>query len=235
MKKNREFMGLLKELSVLYVEDEDGVCKNIAEYLRRLVKNVYIATDGVEGWDLYSKFKPDIIILDINMPNLNGIELAKKIRSVDKKSRILVTTAYTDKEYMIDAVELMLSRYLIKPFDTANLLKALQKCVSELQEVKFKKKEFNLGGGIVYDYRAKILYMNKRDIPLTKHELALLDLFIEEEGDIMTYEFIEYRVWDKKPMTPEGLRSLIKILRKKTYPQLIENIHGIGYRLKIIN
>ena len=77
--------------------------------------------------------------------------------------------------------------------------------------------------------------MNRKNISLTKHELALLDLFIEEEGDIMTYEFIEYKVWDKKPMTPEGLRSLIKILRRKAYPELIENIHGIGYRLKIID
>ena len=136
---------------MLNVEDEEGICENIAEYIRRLVKNVYIATDGNQGWDLYIEFKPDIIILDINMLNLNGIELAKKIRLNDKKSRILVTTAYTDKEYMLDAVELMLSRYLIKPFDTSDLLKALEKCVNELREIRFKKKEFNLGGGIIYE------------------------------------------------------------------------------------
>lgn len=234
METNRDFIEKLRALDILYIEDEEGVCKNIAEYLRRLARKVYIASDGVEGLKLYSKFKPDIIILDINMPNLNGIELTKKIREKDKKTRILVTTAHTDKEYMIDAVELIISRYLIKPFNTSKLLRALEKCVQELQEIKFKKKEFYLGGGVVYDYKTKILTIDNKVVSLTKHELLLLDLFIEQEGDIMTYEFIEYKVWDKKPMTPEALRSLIKNLRKKSYPELIENIHGIGYRLKII-
>ena len=88
--------GAAKDIQLLYVEDDDNIRKVYERYLKRKVKNLLVAVDGQEGLDMYLKYKPDVILTDIKMPIMNGLEMSKKIRDLDNTIPIIVTTAHTE-------------------------------------------------------------------------------------------------------------------------------------------
>ena len=95
----------LKSLTILYVEDEALIRQNAVEYLSRYCHIVLEASNGEEGYALYKQHSPDLIISDIKIPKLSGLEFASNIRLEDKKTPIIITTAHTDTEYLLKAVE----------------------------------------------------------------------------------------------------------------------------------
>lgn len=129
---NGKMLDKLQTLKVLYAEDEEGIRKNIADSLRYYVKEVFETSNGDEAYRIYQDKASDIILSDIHMPILNGIELVKKIREQDRKTPIIMITAHIDKKYLMDAVELHMEKYLVKPIDLDILLQTLEKCVSIL-------------------------------------------------------------------------------------------------------
>ena len=119
----------LQNLTLLYAEDEVGIRENIADSLRYYVKEVYEVNDGEEGYELYLEKTPDIILTDIRMPNVNGIEFIKKIRQTNKNIPVVMITAHTDKEYLLDAIELHMEKYIVKPIDLDKLFEKLIKII----------------------------------------------------------------------------------------------------------
>ncbi|NVJ53153.1 MAG: response regulator [Campylobacteraceae bacterium] len=119
--------NLLKRLSVLYVEDDESVRNELVSLLSNFFQNVFSAKDGQEGLEVYKKRKNDIdvIIADINMPNLTGIEMVKKIRETDKDISILFATAYSDNEFLSEAIKLKVFEYITKPIDIRKLMSVL--------------------------------------------------------------------------------------------------------------
>ena len=132
---------LLKKLShykVLYAEDDLGVRKNVNELLSLLLKEVYLASDGQEALELFKEHAPDLIITDIKMPRLTGIELVKKIRETDDAVHIIMITAYTEVDFMLQAIELSLLRYIVKPITEPKLFEALEKFLQSKEKNYFK-------------------------------------------------------------------------------------------------
>jgi len=113
---------LLKINSILYVEDEKIIQKELAEILEKLCNKLYLADDGVQGLTQYNNYKPDIIISDIKMPFMNGIEMAKNIKKQDPKAHIIFTTAFSDTEFFQEALQLQVEGYILKPIDLALLI-----------------------------------------------------------------------------------------------------------------
>lgn len=111
----------LKQISLLYVEDSRAMREILAKRLEKRVKKLIVAEDGEEGFEKYCQYKPDIILTDIEMPKLNGFELAKKIRQDNKDAIIIVLSAHTDSSFLLDALELNISGYLLKPVDKDKL------------------------------------------------------------------------------------------------------------------
>ena len=118
-------MDKFKKYTILYVEDDEGVRTINSRFLQRMFNELYLAVDGEEAYELYNKYSPDIILTDINMPRLNGIDLSKRIRENDSSVKIIISTAFSDKKYLLDAIELNLEKYIIKPLYSRNLLPAL--------------------------------------------------------------------------------------------------------------
>lgn len=118
---------LLKRLKLLYVEDDTNVRNELTSLLSNFFENVYTAEDGQAGLELYKEKQSeiDIIIADINMPRLSGIGMLEKIREFDKNVPIIFTTAYSDTEFLIDAIKLKVFEYIIKPIDIRQLMKSL--------------------------------------------------------------------------------------------------------------
>ena len=223
---------MLKNFTILYVEDEEMVRRNAVEYLSRIAKRVLEAKDGKEAIKIWADEKPDIIITDINMPRLNGLDMASYIRAQDKEVQIIVATAHSDTEYLLRAVELQLVKYIIKPITKDKLIQALEMSVSLIED----KSKFNLQLSESCSYNAyeKVIYEEEREIKLTKNETLFLDLLAHHHTRVVSYEEIEAAVWPYEGMSQDAIRSLVRGLRKKVPEGAVENISGSGYRLKTL-
>jgi two-component system response regulator VanR len=222
---------MLKNFTVLYVEDDTIVRKNAVEYLRRLAKAVYEAKDGKDAIAMWKEHKPDIIITDINMPRLNGLDMASYIRNLDKEVQIIIATAHSDTQNLLRAVELQLVKYIIKPITKEKLVEALQKSLDLMQD----KSKFNLhlSADSYYNAYEKTIFTYNNEIKLTKNETLFLDLLSENHSRVLKYDEIEKAIWEYGGMSQDAIRSLVRGLRKKMPENTIENISGVGYRLHI--
>jgi len=220
----------LKELIVLYAEDDSVILDQASTYLKKHCKDVLTAKDGLEALDTYKLYNPDIVISDIKMPKLDGIALARAIRRVDKKTPIILATAYSDNAYLIKAVELQLIKYLIKPITPTALLDALLTAMEHIHSDNQSVDE--LGDNIFFDHLNRALHIDGEVVELTKKESKLLSVLARHKGNSVSYETIEQSVWHDSYMSYDTLRSLVRNLRKKVPALKIENISGLGYRLQ---
>lgn len=137
-------------------------------------------------------------------------------------------TAHIDKKYLMDAVELHMEKYLVKPIDLDILLQTLEKCVSILDINNIVKLEVDKDYS--YDFDKKELYYKNKSINLNKKEMLFFEVLIKNQRKITTYEELQSRVWGADIMTDSALRSLVRNLRKKLPTDIIINISGLGYR-----
>ena len=223
---DKSLISNLKNFTILYIEDEEGIRKNITEVLKDLFKETYVAKNASEGYKLYEKNRPDLIITDIKMPNETGIELIKRIRKVDSKVRVIITSAHTDLEYMLEATELHLVKYIIKPLTEGKLTEALEAFVKSFDRARV----YNLLEGWLFDESKSIIQSPNEEFKLTKKENQFLKLLIQKNR-IITYEEMENIIWNEDIMTPNAMRLFIKNFRKKLPTAVLKNVQGTGYRL----
>jgi len=217
----------LKAFTVLYVEDEDGIRNNIQEILAHLFKETFTAKNVSEAHLKYIQNKPDLIITDIKMSGESGIDLIKKVRQEDSKTRIIITSAHTDLEYMLQAAELHLVKYIIKPITQEKLMDALISFLKTHESSKI----YNLSTTCIFDYSKSIITSKDEKFDLTKKESAFLKLLITKNR-IISYEEMESHIWDEDSiMTPNAMRLFIKNFRKKLPANSLKNIQGTGYKL----
>lgn len=115
------------DLTLLYVEDEPDTREQLAEFLRRRVRQLLVAANGHEGIELYQRHRPELVVTDIRMPLVDGLSMAREIKDLDRWARIVVTTAHSDTGYLLEAIEADIDGYVLKPVDTRRLLAVLAK------------------------------------------------------------------------------------------------------------
>jgi len=126
----------LKNLTVLYVEDEEDVREEVVDILNLKVAELYVATNGQEGYDQYKQNQPDIIITDIKMPIIDGIEMISKIRQEDLEIPIVITSAFNETEFFKTAIDLHVDKYIIKPIDIVQLFSVLNRAALVIYQKK---------------------------------------------------------------------------------------------------
>lgn len=126
-------METLYPYKVLFVEDEKATRENYTMYLKMLFTEVYEAADGEKAYEIYKDKKPDIMIIDINIPKLNGLDLLRKIRETDYNTEAIMLTAHTDKSFLLDANSLKITKYLVKPINRKDLNETLNLTISKLE------------------------------------------------------------------------------------------------------
>jgi len=227
-------MNLLKNKTLLYGEDELDIQKHYSNYFKHYFKIIYTANDGKDALGKYREYKPDIIILDINMPYLSGLEVARKIREDDNDVSIILLTARSDKKALIEAVELGLVTYLEKPI----CRDALKKALAKLNQKEKSKNNINLwfykNNYYVWDKIKQQLFYQQQ-VLLTKQEILLLEILISNNGAKVSYQTIYEKVWfnEDKEYKESTIKTLISALRIKLPPKAIENVYGMGYYLNI--
>lgn len=202
-----------ENLKILVVEDEDIARENCVEFLEEYFKNIYEATNALDALKLYEKIKPHIIISDIQMPKLNGLEFISKVREKDDNTQIIILTAFCDKEYLLRAVELQLVKYLIKPINEKELEKALKSACENLN-----KEESNiipLDNNLKFDMYNLTLVQDDDIVKLRTKEIDFLYLLLLNKNRYVKYQEIENFVWSDEVMTKDALKTLVKNLKKK--------------------
>ena len=220
-----------KNIKILYVEDDEIARENGIEYLENYFEHIYEASDAIKALQLYEKHKPDIIITDIQMPKLNGLEFVKRIRQKDKKTQVIVITAFCDKSYLLKAIELQLVKYLVKPVNEKEFEEALFLCINALKSdetniIKLDEKTY-------FDTYNKNLVINDEIVKLRTKELEFLLLLIKNKNRYVSYEEIENYVWENSVMTKDALKTLVKNIKTKIPKDLILNLSNSGYKIAI--
>ena len=218
---------------ILLVEDEKAIRENYVTYLKMFFSEVFEAEDGEKAYELYKLKKPDIMIIDINIPKLNGLDLLERIRENDYSTKAIMLTAHSDKSFLLKAVGLKLTRYLVKPVSRKDLKEALKLTIDEV--LKFNVitvQKIDLPDDYSWDFQLKELKYHNVIVELTNKEKIFLELLFSHKNRVFTYDEISDYVWGYDDSIPlNGLKNIVKRLRKKLPEDTILNIFNEGYKI----
>lgn len=221
-------MMLLKEKSVLFAEDDMITRVQMTEILGILFAKVYTACDGEEAYKIFEEESPDIIITDIKMPKRDGINLIKRIRQSNYKIPIILMTSFAEQKLLLDAANLSIDGYLVKPVELEKLTFAVCKAI---QRTNKKEGLIALGRNLFYNSATKELYQNGIVVTLGVKEQELLVLLLHNRDRTITKEEIGRKLWPIDPICESAIKNIILRLRKKLGLDIIISVRGIGYRL----
>lgn len=220
---------------ILIVEDEPISLEMLSKTLKEDF-NVLTADNGKKGFELYKKFNPHIIISDLNMPIMNGIELIQKIRELDQNSKIIITTFKNDVQTLLQASELKLFKYLIKPIDFIALKNIIKESIEELNRFNTVALNLiNISPTLIWKTSEFELFSNNQIVKLTPKEKKVLNLLLQKPNQVFTYNEIIYEVWEKNNEIGDRktLKTMITSLRKKIEDVEINNVYGYGYKIAL--
>ncbi|MEH7502611.1 diguanylate cyclase [Neobacillus drentensis] len=151
-----------QDVKVLYVEEEKFSREKLLRVLNRRFVNVNVAIDGVEGFQLYQRYQPDLIICDIKMNETSGLEMIKEIRALNDQVQVIVTTAYDDHDFIIQSIASIVNHIILKPIDLEQLLQAIQKSVYQMKLEKELAKQKKLTRAIL-DFQDNLIFVIEND------------------------------------------------------------------------
>jgi DNA-binding response OmpR family regulator len=219
----------IEDISILIAEDETKLLNSMVEYLQLFFTHVYATQDGKEAYRVYQEKHPDIIIADIHMPLMDGLSLIKKIREKDRATKIIITTAHSDKEKLLQAIELNLVKYLIKPVQSDTLKQLLFTLVDEIHDAR---SAIPLKEGFFWDKKQKKLFHDKEEVSLKPREQKVLDMLISKAGQTISSIDIYNHLYEDQPekdFSSNAVTSLIKRLRQKLPKETLKSSYGVGY------
>ena len=224
---------------VLVIEDD----KSIRNFFRTVLEannyDVLIATTGAEGYSMVTSQCPDVVILDLGLPDIDGVEVIKKIRTWSNMPIIVISARSEDMD-KIEALDAGADDYITKPFSVEELLARIrvsQRRLAITQSGKQPETSVFENGGLKIDYTAGCTFLKDRELHLTPIEYKLLCLLSRNVGKVLTHTYITQQIWGRcSENDVASLRVFMATLRKKLEPekngvQYIQTHIGIGYRM----
>jgi len=159
---------MTNDFSILYIEDDRLTQRIIVSVLEKYFSKIFIANDGIEGIELFHEKRPDIILSDISMPNLNGIEMIETIKYYNPKQKIIFFTGYNNLEYLKKSIDIGVDKYIFKPLETEEMLSALNEVIQSLKEEREEE-----------EYKNKLEFISQHDeltsLYTRRHFFSLLE------------------------------------------------------------
>jgi DNA-binding response OmpR family regulator len=223
--------GETDSLRILVVEDEPQISNFLRVGLGYEGFSVAVAEDGYEAIAELKRFKPQLVILDLMLPGINGMELAERMRA-DPELMIIMLTARDEVEDRIAGLNAGADDYLVKPFDFEEL-------VARIHAVARRRLSAEAAvlraGPITLDQERRLVTVDGTAVELTVKEYELLLLFLSHPGRVLSRRFILDQVWGHEFYDENNVEVYVRYLRRKlgdSEHQLIETVRGVGYRLR---
>ncbi|MBN1191984.1 MAG: response regulator transcription factor [Dehalococcoidales bacterium] len=218
-------------MKILVVEDEKDLADAIAGGLIRQAYSVDVAYDGNKAVDLIEVNSYDLIILDLNLPGYDGLEICKRVRSVDSAIGVLILTARVSTESRVLGLDLGADDYMVKPFHFPELLARVRAVLRRKGEVRRMILRFE---DLVLDPNSLSAYLGDHKLFLTSKEFALLEYLVKNAGCVVSQEQLLEHVWnDEANLFTQTIKVHINNLRKKLKPlgkeDMIRTVKGKGY------
>lgn len=219
--------------TILVIEDEEDVTDLIRYHLKKSGFRVLVASDGVSGLKTATSEHPDVIILDLMLPGLNGLEVAKRLRAQDRtrSTPLLILSAKGEPESRIKGLELGADDYLSKPFSPRELTLRIQGLIRRSAAPAVE--EASVAGPFVLDRKALKVTLEGRRLDLTSTEFKLLSMLVEKAGAIHSREKLLEAVWGYKgTVDTRTVDTHMRRLREKLgdHSAWLETVRGVGYR-----
>lgn len=215
--------------SILIIEDE----KKIARLLQLELEHEGYETDatfsGLEGWEMFNEKQWDLVLLDVMLPELSGLEVLRRIRSVNETVPVIMLTARDTIPDKVSGLDLGANDYVTKPFEIEELLARIRACL----RIKTVEQKLTVGT-ITVDERTREVIVGDESVDLTPKEFDLLVFFLKNKGQALNREQIITNVWGYDYYGDTNVVDVyVRHLRKKlNLSETLQTIRGVGYRLK---
>lgn len=230
-----------KDLTLLLVEDYAPLRQDMAEVLEDFFKEVVVAQSATDALEIYQEYYKDhqtyfdLVISDIEMPVMNGVEFSRVLRELNKDQQIIIISAHTDSDYLLPLINMGVAQFITKPLKHDQFLNVLftvsKKCLTKEIE-KTETSLIDLGEGHIWDKEKLVLKQGDRVISLTKHELMLMELMISQIEQVCSNEKIMHYFYSKDiDIGEKNIRNQVFKLRKKLPEKMISSTYGMGYKL----
>jgi len=166
---------LAQKFTILYVEDNEVLRKNATTFLQKFFPTVYVATDGVEGLDLFKTHRPDLVLTDIKMPHMDGLAMSQEIKHLAPNTKIIIMSAFDDKEKLVASINIQIFRFLKKPVNITLLAEVLKEALESLEHAK-NENMFQAHLGNIFNYQSSMIVMLKKGEPIIANQ-PFLDFY----------------------------------------------------------
>ncbi len=222
---------------VLIVDDDRAVRESLRRSLEFNGYDVHLAVDGAEALAGIGGVSPDVVVMDVMMPRLDGLEATRALRSAGNDVPIIVLTARDAVGDRVDGLDAGADDYLTKPFALQELLARLRALLRRAAPLGDDEEEVLSFGGLTMNLATREVTRDGRSIELTRTEFTLLEMFLRRPRRVLDRAFILEEVWGYDfPTTANSLEVYVGYLRRKTEAEgesrLIHTVRGVGYVLK---
>ena len=223
----------LSNKKILLVDDEIDILDFLSYNLKNEGYEVRVAKNGQEGVNITKEFLPDLILLDMMMPEMDGVETCEKIRSLDSTKEIAIAflTARGEDYSQIAGFEAGADDYILKPIKPKVLMSRVKALLKRTVTSDEKEEGLLKAGPLNIDLKKYVVYVNDKEVHLPKKEFRLLSLLCKNIGEVKTREEIMEKVWGTEVIVGDRTIDVhIRKLREKLGEELISTIKGVGYK-----
>ena len=227
---------ILKE-NILIIEDEKNICSFIERILEPQGYRVASASTGKEGIQFLATGRFDLILLDLGLPDMDGLDLIEQVRSWSS-TPIIVISARTLERSKVAALDLGADDYLTKPFGTAELVARIRTALRHSQNHSSRQVSRYEAGDLVIDFERRLVKVKGQEVHLTQTEYKLVSLLAQNAGRVMTYESIISKIWgpfadnDNQILRVNMAHIRRKLEENPAEPKYIFTEIGVGYRMR---
>lgn len=224
----------MNNAKILIIEDDLSIIRFLALSLETNGYKVIKAENGIEGISLFMTDNPDLILLDLGLPDIDGSEVLSQIRTQSEVPILIVSARGQEKE-KVEALDMGADDYITKPFHINELLARIRVALRKKTPHVMKEKQFVLDG-LKIDFDKYMVFVDDTEIHLTPIEFKLLVLLVENAGKVLTHSFIIRNIWGYHSCDDsQSLRVFMANIRRKiekdsSHPRYILTEVGVGYR-----
>jgi DNA-binding response OmpR family regulator len=220
---------------ILAIEDDPAILRGLTDNLRFEGYEVVTATDGETGYRLHQERKPDLILLDLMLPRMSGLELCRKLRGEKIQTPILMLTARSEEPDRVLGLDLGADDYVTKPFSVRELMARVRALLRRTQPRADLPDDLRFAG-VSIDFRSYEARRNGDLVEMTRKEFGILRFLASRAGQVVTRDDLLNEVWGYESYPSSrtvdnhvaGLRA--KLERDASQPEHIKTVHGVGYK-----